>query len=237
LSGLMFVGDPHGDSDAVLELIRYSRPQACLMLGDLCFSSPVESLFEAVDEYCHIGWIHGNHDTDRPEWRQSLFGSAWNERNFHGKVRTIAGIRIAGLGGIFRQRIWHPDQGIRFHSRSAWHEAHPHLRQQQRSHHHDSTIWPEEYEELAKQRADVLMLHEAPSSHWHGFEELDELAEAMGVRLIMHGHHHFNYRAELTNGVAVVGLDMGEPAWLDPDRFMDAKSAAEIQASIRCISH
>ena len=35
-------------------------------------------------------------------------GSEWKERNIHGKVVDIQGVRIAGLGGVFRGHIWMP---------------------------------------------------------------------------------------------------------------------------------
>jgi predicted phosphodiesterase len=55
-------------------------------------------------------------------------------------------------------------------------------------------------------RADVLVTHEAPSNHEFGFPVIDELAERMGVKMIVHGHHHRAYEATLPNGIAVVGV-------------------------------
>jgi len=54
---------------------------------------------------------------------------------------------------------------------------------------HRSTIFPSDYERMANQAADVLVTHEAPSCHPHGFKEIDRLAQAMGATVI-HGHHH-----------------------------------------------
>lgn len=34
----------------------------------------------------------------------------------------------------------------------------------------------------------------------------DDLAEVLGVKTIIHGHHHQDYRATLGNGIKVVGL-------------------------------
>ena len=63
---------------------------------------------------------------------------------------------------------------------------------------HRSTIFPAEYQALSKQRADVLVTHEAPSCHPHGFAALDELGKHLGVRQAFHGHHHdrLDYQAE-----------------------------------------
>ena len=53
-----------------------------------------------------------------------------------------------------------------------------------------TAIWPEDYDYLASQRADILVTHEAPRSHPAGNAALDALARAMGASLIVHGHHH-----------------------------------------------
>jgi Icc-related predicted phosphoesterase len=34
--------------------------------------------------------------------------------------------------------------------------------------------------------------HEAPSAHPHGWQAIDELAQMLGVQLVVHGHHHQN---------------------------------------------
>ena len=68
-----------------------------------------------------------------------------------------------------------------------------------------TAIWPEDYDALAAQRADILVTHEAPSSHPAGKAALDALARAMGARLIVHGHHHVNYLAAAGGWVAGAG--------------------------------
>jgi calcineurin-like phosphoesterase family protein len=80
---------------------------------------------------------------------------------------------------------------------------------------HRDTIFPDDFDQLAAQRFDVLVTHEAPSSHQHGFAVIDQLAESGGARLIVHGHHHDSYAATLPNGIAVRGLGLAEP-WLLP---------------------
>lgn len=57
---------------------------------------------------------------------------------------------------------------------------------------HSSSIFPDEYDRLSQLHADVLVTHEAPSVHPHGFDALDELAQAMNVNSTFHGHHHDN---------------------------------------------
>jgi hypothetical protein len=75
---------------------------------------------------------------------------------------------------------------------------------------HRDTIFPEDVDALSSQCFDVLVTHEAPSSHRHGSAVLDALAEAGGARLIVHGHHHESYEALLDSGVRVRGLRLAE---------------------------
>jgi hypothetical protein len=55
---------------------------------------------------------------------------------------------------------------------------------------HWSSIYPDEMDQLATQQADILITHEAPGYHEHGFQVLDDLARRMGVRTTVHGHQH-----------------------------------------------
>jgi hypothetical protein len=69
-----------------------------------------------------------------------------------------------------------------------------------------TAIWPEDIDALSAQRADVLVTHEAPSSHPEGVGVLDDLARAMGARLIVHGHHHITSHARANDGLRVLGV-------------------------------
>lgn len=64
----------------------------------------------------------------------------------------------------------------------------------------------QDFNKLAALEADILVSYEAPSSHRYGHAEVDDLAEVLGAKVIVHGHHHQDYRAQLPNGVKVVGL-------------------------------
>ncbi len=77
-------------------------------------------------------------------------------------------------------------------------------------------IVPEEVEALARHRLDVLVCHEAPTSHRLGFAAIDDLARRTGAKLVVHGHHHRAYDARLRDGTRVRGLGMAEPWLLDP---------------------
>jgi hypothetical protein len=76
---------------------------------------------------------------------------------------------------------------------------------------HWSSIFLEDYESLLNPaRADILITHEAPSSHSRGFSEVDELASVLGARWILHGHQDASYLEHILpedDGVVqVVGL-------------------------------
>ena len=55
---------------------------------------------------------------------------------------------------------------------------------------HWGSIYPGELDKLADLRADILITHEAPGYHPNGFEILDTLAQALGAKLSVLGHHH-----------------------------------------------
>jgi predicted phosphodiesterase len=220
---ILFLGDPHGHFDRALEVIVHRRPAAVVILGDMDLERPLEQEVELLLRHgIEVWWIHGNHDCDRVEWHDRLFNSALGDRNLHGRVVEIAGIRIAGLGGVFREKIWWPGSGIkpelqmRFRSRQDWLRVNPHLKWRDGLPlKHRASIWWEDYERLWDERADVLVTHEAPSAHEYGFQVFDDLAAAMKVRTIVHGHQHIDYSAELPAGVRVIGVGLAAVASLN----------------------
>ncbi|MDP1956403.1 MAG: metallophosphoesterase [Polaromonas sp.] len=191
---IFFCGDNHGRFDHLIEAVYEHAPAALVLLGDIQAQRPLEEELADILDSTEVWFIHGNHDTDSEADYDNLFGSKLAHRNLHGRVVTIAGIRIGGLGGIFRGQVWKPPEPPKSESakeytrtvgRSGrWRDGLP-LR-------HRSTIFPDVYAALAKQRADVLVTHEAPSAHHHGFQALDELARSLQVRASFHGHHHVN---------------------------------------------
>lgn len=206
---LLFAGDPHGDFKPINRAVEQTRPEGVVLLGDFDLDVPLEQALGPWGPEL-AWWIHGNHDLDREQWHDYLFESELADRSLHGKVVEIAGYRVAGLGGVFREKVWHPETGVAFKTRrefmysmgkgNRWRGGLPRK--------HRASIWWEDYERLFDQRADILITHEAPSTHRHGFKPLDELAEAMRVRLIVHGHHHEDYHATLPSGIKVLGVGL-----------------------------
>jgi predicted phosphodiesterase len=222
---IMFFGDPHGEFLPVVEAVRAHMPWAIVLLGDLQPCKPLHIELASILELTEVWFIHGNHDTDSDQDFDFLFGSKLRDRNLHGRVEMIAGYRVAGLGGIFRGKIWDPGRPVAqapFKSREVL------LAQARRgkadavdgwrggyARKHFSSIFPEEVEALSAMQADILVTHEAPSAHPRGFRVLDELAIALGATVLVHGHHHENIdygRNGLMDSSApfqAFGVDMG----------------------------
>ena len=189
---IYFFGDIHGHFGHVVDIVRRDRPAAIVLLGDIQAPRPLQIVLASILELTEVWFIHGNHDTDSDADYDHLFGSALAGRNLHGRIAEVAGVRIAGLGGVFRGQVWAPPGDWNYETQYAfttrygkgthWRDGLP------RKHH--STIFPADYFHLVSGRADILVTHEAPSAHPHGFEAIDELARSLRVSKAFHGHHH-----------------------------------------------
>jgi predicted phosphodiesterase len=197
---IYLLGDVHGNYDHILPAIENDkpgdgRPPTVIFLGDVEPQKPFEDeIRPLLSAGAEVWFIQGNHDTDSRQTWDNLLPS-WH-RNLNGRVVVIEGLRVAGLGGVFRGAIWNPalaDAVPRFRSFGDYEKElygnarHAHKGQLRK---HSSTIFPDVYEALASQRADILVTHEAPSCHPHGFEAIDALARKMGIQTLFHGHHH-----------------------------------------------
>ncbi|MCF0254295.1 MAG: metallophosphoesterase [Duodenibacillus sp.] len=213
LPRIFFCGDPHGEFDHINEAAVRYKPEAMILLGDIQPPGPVEEILAAALSVTQVWWIPGNHDSDTEEFYDRLWKGPLAERNLHGKVQRIAGIRIAGLGGVFRGQIWMPDVSSNYHSVASF------LRRNGRNNlwrgglprRHRTSIFPTVYDNLAKQRADVLVTHEAASCHKKGFEAIDKLAQSLHARWHFHGHQHEDrafgrYRGVITRAVGFRGI-------------------------------
>ena len=192
---LMFFGDPHGEFEPIVETVQRARPEAIVLLGDLQVERPLHVELAAIRALTEIWYIHGNHDTDAESYFDHLCGGELADRNLHGRVIKIAGSLVAGLGGIFRESVWDPASPVSkagFASAQALRRATPASERWRGgiSLRHRSTIFPEEVARLANKRADILVTHEGLGGTPHGQPRLDELARAMRVKLVVHGHLH-----------------------------------------------
>jgi hypothetical protein len=211
---ILFAGDPHRNFSPILRACDALPPGALILVGDCDLPVPLDHVFaSALERGWSLHWILGNHDTETEAAFDNL---TCCPHNLGLSVTTIGGIRFAGLPGVFKPRVWQPGEAApSFPTRTAfqaalrpgeaWRDGLPLF--------HRDTIFPEDFDRLSALRCDILVTHEAPSTHPHGFAVIDALAETTGARLIVHGHHHKSYEAVLPNGIRVRGLGLAEP-WL-----------------------
>ena len=235
---IFFCGDPHGAFDHILQAAREHRPKAMVILGDLQPPAPLHEVLADILPYVDVWWIPGNHDTDNDVFYDRLWRSELAGHNLHGRVATVNGVRIAGLGGVFRGQIWMPPQAPNYMSAGAfirrigrgnmWRGGLPRR--------HRTSIFPSTYDNLCEHRADVLVTHEAPGCHRKGFLAIDQLAKKLQVKFLFHGHQHEDrhyptYYGFTPRGVGYRGIVnfFGEDvvaAQIDPREVMEATDMA-----------
>ena len=245
---IWFLGDVHGDTGHILPAIKAAgasaRPSALVFLGDIEMDVPFSEFAKRI--YASAGvqcwFIPGNHDTDHARFLDNLSDPDSAALNLHGRVVEIDGRRVAGLGGIFRQDIWHPDAESGEPSFLSHSEYEENLRSRSRGFgeieenkllKHRSTIFYEDYAEIYGQPADILVTHEAPGCHPHGFSLIDDLARSMGAALAFHGHQHdrldysrfFGDIGFKAYGVGLCGITDCSGAMVRPGKFDEARNA------------
>jgi len=204
---ILFAGDPHGNFEPLIKAVRKCRPEAVVLLGDYDLERPLECYLEPILGLTKIWWIAGNHDFQSPGKYHNLFHSSLADNSLHLRVQEIAGVRIAGLGGIFLGRVWYPPGRPKWiNKRHFLNSQKPGPRDDSLSLKYQSAIWHDEFEALKALKADILVTHEAPSSHRFGFAAIGDLAAAMGARNIFHGHLHENYSNTIRRHIRVVGV-------------------------------
>lgn len=204
---ILFAGDPHGNFSPLIAAVHAYKPEAVVLLGDYDLDMPLENYLREIVDLTEIWWIAGNHDFQSPGCYKNLFHSGLADHGLHLKVTEIAGFKVAGLSGIFLGRVWYPPrapvwankQQFLSSRKTAFRNGGVSLKYQ-------SAIWHDEFEALKSLKADILVTHEAPGSHRHGFSAISELAAAMEVKYIFHGHLHENYSATIKNKINVFGV-------------------------------
>lgn len=212
---LLIYGDPHGEWRTLLRAVREERPGTVVILGDCDLDEPLHTVLKPVFEQgISVRWIIGNHDVDSLRWYDNLVGDHPGG-DLSGRVCSAAGYLVAGLGGIFKGKVWYPREGgeqplyrtraelLRVHGKGNRFRGGLPLSLR-------DTILPEDVEAVGQLRADILVAHEAPTSHRHGFGVLDDLARDIGAQLVVHGHHHAPYDGQTRDGIRVQGLGKAE---------------------------
>ncbi len=204
---ILFAGDPHGNFNPLITAVHKHHPKAVILLGDYDLKKPLQDYLRVIMDKTQVWWIPGNHDFEPALHYQNLFTSQLANQGLHLKVIEIAGLRIAGLGGIFLGRVWYPPKEPKWQNKQHFLTGtHTNRTPPRLSLKYESAIWPDEWKELKKLKADILVTHEAPRSHRHGFIAIDQLAEAMGVRKVFHGHLHEHYAAKIRKEIQVFGV-------------------------------
>lgn len=226
---ILFAGDPHRNFAPIVRACLALPAAALILVGDLDCPRPLRQEFAAVTAAgWSVHWILGNHDCETEVAYDNLVADH-PDGDLGFRVTVAAGCRIAGLPGVFKPSIWYPrpEDGRHHIDPPRYRNKDAFLAAQAASRvwrgglplwHRDS-IFPDDVERLAEQRFDILVSHEAPSAHPHGFAVIDELAAAGGAKLIVHGHHHQSYRATLPNGIVVRGLGLAEPWRYSPPHY------------------
>jgi len=113
MTKVAFFGDPHGDFKPVRNLVKRGGAGYAFLVGDFDLARPLDQeLADLVALDCDINFVHGNHDANRESWHDFVFGSQLASRNLSGTSRTVGNLRIAGLGGVFHEEVWHPRAGL-----------------------------------------------------------------------------------------------------------------------------
>lgn len=207
LDSMWVVGDPHNEFGYILEALGKVTPSALLFVGDLDLNEPFAHVCREIRQYVPeltIGYVHGNHDSDSYEkWEFLHDGSAID---LHATVTEIHSVRIAGLGGTFLSKIWHPPLPLKYHSKSQlWGETHRFRDGQRPNARYQGAIYPHDVEYLSRLKADILLTHEAGALHPIGNHALDGLATGLGITQWFHGHHH-HYQRYQGPSYAMTGL-------------------------------
>lgn len=204
---ILFAGDPHGNFRPLITAVHQNAPEAVVLLGDYDLEQPLEKALQEIVGLTEVWWIAGNHDFETPNKHHNLFHSAFAENSLHLKVVEVAGFRIAGLGGIFLGRVWYPPQAPKWRNKQDYLDSQrAHVRSMGMPLKYQSAIWHDEFNQLAQLKADILVSHEAPGSHKHGFSVIGELAVAIGAKHIFHGHLHENYAKIIKQNIHVFGV-------------------------------
>jgi len=214
LRGIWFLGDVHGQFKYLTRTLEQASnpPRWLVFLGDIDIDhKPLREILAPLwRRYptLSVAFIHGNHDADSyAHWE--MLHDCGAAVALHGRVLELDRVRVAGLGGVFQERVWMPpseallannDQALvrgTFAFQGGHRPAPKYL----------AAIYPDEYEALAAQDADILVTHEAPSCHPHGNAAIDELARCLRVKRTFHGHHHDDLSEEYAKVQESLGFD------------------------------
>ena len=200
------LGDVHGDFDSVrLIMGRHQEIPFWLSVGDI---ADAEGRYEAFPAPLHF--IKGNN-----EGFDALAGGQLPANLYYlanGTLRTVGGIRVAGLGGTFAPSWFNTPASNLPHPRKGTSKA-TELADKRRH------FVREEVDACkAMDRMDVFMSHVAPRPYRVGRMDavktpVNEVLASAKPRLHLFGHHH-RFSEQDPQGVRSVGLDLVSRSYL-----------------------
>lgn len=220
MGDIWFCGDTHGDLGHVIKHVLKARaagdcPAAIILLGDIDAPRPLHIELEKIRELTEIFWIPGNHDSDDNLAWNNLVASELADARLHCRVAKVGSWRVAGLGGVFRKKIWSPPEEPGFASYDDWRTELIARRPPQAwgisetadERRHRTSIFPDCILSLDGLSSDILVAHEAPEcrADGRGWKAVGDLARALGARYVFHGHHHD--RADYSNSFSSIGFE------------------------------
>jgi hypothetical protein len=163
---VLFAGDPHRNFSPILRACAARPPGTLILLGDCDCPAPLaQILAPAIDQGWDVRWILGDHDTETEAAYDNL---TTHPGNLGLRVTTIGPLRIAALPGVFKPRVWHPNDGPpSYQTRAAFQVAlRPHeLWRGGLPLWHRDTIFPEDFAQLGAHRFDVCKIDPLRLSH------------------------------------------------------------------------
>jgi uncharacterized protein len=200
------LGDVHGDFDSVRRIMeRHQDVPFWLSVGDI---ADAEGKYEPFPAPLHF--IKGNN-----EGFDALAGGQLPANLYYlpnGTLRTVGGVRIAGLGGTLAPS-WYETAAVNLpHPRKGTQKA-TELADKRRH------FVREEVDACkALDRLDVFMTHEAPRPYRVGRMDagktpVNEVLAAAKPRLHLFGHHH-RFSEQEPQAVRSVGLDLVSRSYL-----------------------
>src|SRR5690242_19983489 len=105
---IVIAGDPHGNFSPILRTCAALDPGTLILLGDCDLREPLRHVLAPLFSVgWNVRWIIGNKDCETATAFDNLVTDL-PEGDIGGKLVEIDGLRIAGLGGVFKPCIWHP---------------------------------------------------------------------------------------------------------------------------------
>lgn len=95
---------PHGEFEHIVDAAKDVTPDV-VFLGDMDRTVPLDAALRGLNKIVSVWWIPSNHDIDSEAVYDNLFNSNLATQNLHGRLVGVSGVKVAGLGGVFRSKI------------------------------------------------------------------------------------------------------------------------------------